>query len=102
MSDNTSIGDSANDKRALVKWYDPHNTICAGFTQGLIRKVSFNELLEKGMLKVLAAHFLSIVEVYTHVLKASEHRMTLLTEKNSRAHGTSKALELHCQDEEAA
>lgn len=49
MSDTTPIG--ANNKRALVKWYDPFKTIHAAFTRSRIEKLSFDQIIEKGMFK---------------------------------------------------
>src|SRR5271170_7123636 len=56
MSDTTPlIGSDAKNKHELVVWSDPFEKIWAGFTRSMAKKVTFDELMERGMFKFLCS-----------------------------------------------
>lgn len=68
MSDITPlIGAGAKNKHELVVWSNPFQTICAGFTRSTMKKVSFDELMEKGMVKFSCSLILHICRGLHHV-----------------------------------
>lgn len=56
MPDTTPlIGSGAKNKHELVIWSDPFQKIWAGFTRSTAKKVTFDELMERGMFKFLCS-----------------------------------------------
>ncbi len=56
MSDTTPlIGSDTNKNRQLFPWSDPVLTIYSSFVRGSKKKVSCDELMEKGMFKISGA-----------------------------------------------
>jgi hypothetical protein len=90
MSDITPlIGAGAKNKHELVVWSNPFQTICAGFTRSTMKKVSFDELMEKGMVKFFMQPNSSHLSRVASRIESLASPNDFTDRENSRAQGTS-------------